>query len=223
MAMFEAAATVGLAWTLVRELDPDHPTVALLGAAAAGVAVVITGETSLAALTGFMLASRILVRSTGLNPLLTDIVAVGIFAGVFARTPLTWAAGIAVAVAVALDTSQPQPSTPHYMWLALAIGVAVTITAVLSGALDVMWMLPGLTTAGLGVAGLAAALTAPSDPVTRNDIGGPFEPSRVRAARVLVSLALVLGTLAGGATYAHDSWPAWIALVAAGASAHWRC
>lgn len=220
VAMFRAAATVALTWMLVRELYPGGPWIALWGAAAAGAVVVLTGEADVAALASLMLAGRILIRSTGLVPLLTDIVAVGLIAGVFARTPLAWAAGLAVASAVALDTNHDQPSPVRHTWLALAIGVAVTISAVFSGAVDLRWTTPGWSTGILAVAAITLALTAPSSPGARNDIGEPFDPHRVRATRILILGAVLLGTVAGGGMHAVAAWPAWIALVTAGVSAH---
>lgn len=222
LGMFRAAAAVALTWMLVRELDPDGPWIALWGAAAAGAAVVATGEADVAALASLMLASRILVRSTGLVPLLTDIVAVGLIAGVFARTPLAWAAGLAVASAVALDTNHEQPSPVRHTWLALAIGVAVTISAVFSGALDLNWTTPGWATGIGAAAAIALALSSPFTPDARNDIGGPFDPGRVRTTRILVVGAVALGTLAGGGMHDAAAWPAWIALATAGVSAHRR-
>lgn len=221
-AMFQAAATVAVTWLLIQELDPDRPWIGLWGTAAAGASAVLTGEADVAALVSLMLAGRILVRSTGLVPLLTDIVAVGLFAGVFARTPMAWAAGLAVASAVALDTNHHQPSPVRHTWLALAIGVAVTISAVFSGALDLRWTTPGWFTGILAVAAIALSLTAPTAPDARNDVGEPFDPGRVRTTRLLVLGAVTLGTLAGGGAHSAATWPIWIALVTAGVIAHLR-
>lgn len=221
-AMFAAAVTVALSWMLVQELEPDRPWLTLVGAAAAGAVAIGTGQTDLAALAALMLASRILVRSTGLVPRLTDILAVGLFAGIFARTPLAWAAGLALATAIALDTNHSQPSPARYTWLALAIGVAVTITAVFSDALGPTWTAPSLVTAVLAVAGIALLFTGSRRPTSLNDIVEKYDPARLGATRYLVSLAVTLGTLAGGGAYDVATWPAWIALVTAGLSAHLR-
>lgn len=221
-AMFRGAATVALAWLLVRELEPDRAGMALWGAAAAGAAAVLTGASDLAALAVLMLGSRILMRSTGLVPFLTDVVAVGLIAGVFARTPLAWAAGLAAAFAVALDTNHDHPSPPRYTWLVLAIGVAVTVSAVFSGALDLIWTWPGWFTGVVAAAGIGLLPTAPRQPSSRNDVGDPFDPVRVRTSRLLAVLAVGLGTLAGGGAYAEATWPAWIALATAGLGAHLR-
>lgn len=219
-AMALVAGTVAVVWMLVRETGPEKPNLALLGAAAAGGTALSTGSTDLAALVSLMLAARLMTRSTGLVALLTDVVAIGVFAGIFARTPLAWAAGLAVASAVALDTNHAQPAPARHTWLALAVGVAVTISAVFSGALDVRWGLPGWWTVGLALVAAAALATAPSSSPVRNDVGEPFDPGRLRATRLLVLLAVALGTVAGGAVYEETTWPAWIAVAAAGVNAH---
>lgn len=222
VAMFRAVLTVALTWMLVQELEPDRAWVALAGAATAGATALLTGEADLAALAVLMLASRILVRSTGLIPRLTDILVVGLFAGIFARSPLAWAAGLAMASAIALDTNHSQPAPARYTWLALAIGVAVTITAVFSGAVDLTWTTPGLVTAALAVAGIALLLTGSPQPSSLDDGMQDYDPARVRATRLLATLAVALGALAGGGVHAAGTWPAWIALVTAGVGAHVR-
>lgn len=218
--MLSGALTVALTWMLVRELDPDRTWLALAGAGAAGVTAILTGTTDVAALTSLLLASRVLVRSTGLIPRITDVVAIGLFAGIFARTPLAWAAGLAVACAVALDTNMVQPAPRSYGWLALAIGVAVTITAVFSDALGPTWTVPGPVTGLLGLVAIVVMFSAPHRPAARTDVLEEYEPDRVRATRFLGLAAVLLGTLAGGGEYANATWPAWIALVTAGAGAH---
>ncbi|MFP3914202.1 MAG: hypothetical protein ACLFWM_04955, partial [Actinomycetota bacterium] len=220
--MLQGAATVAVTWMLVRELSPDGAGTALVTAAAAGAVAVLVGEADVAALASLMLASRILVRSTGLVPLLTDVVAVGVFGGVFARTPLAWAAGLAVAAAIALDTDQPDPAPARHVWLALAVGVAVTITAVFSHALELLWRPPGLVTVVLALAGMALLLIAPRAPSSPDDAGGPCHPGRVRAARLLAAGAALLGTLVGGGLHGSQSWPMWLGLAGAGVAASLR-
>lgn len=221
-AMFQAAATTAVAWMLARELDPDGIVLALVGAAAAGAVAAMTGATDVAAMASLMLAGRILVRSTGLIPLPTDIVAVGLFAGVFARTPLGWAAGLAVASAIALDTNHSDPSPMRHTWLAAAVGLAVTISAVFSDALDLLWSPPGTASIAVALVATALLLSAPRQPVTSNDAGDRFGPGRVRATRLLAASATALGTLVGGGAHARSTWPIWVALVAAGLGARLR-
>jgi hypothetical protein len=110
LALVEGSLTVFLSWGIVRELDPDHPLAAVLGSAAAGMATIATSASAITALAGLMVASHVLTRSTGLRPLLTDIVAVGAFAGIFARTPAAWAVGLGVATA---GGHQPRAKAPQ--------------------------------------------------------------------------------------------------------------
>lgn len=215
-AMVESALTVFLVWALVRELAPDHPASALwIGSLAGGVSI-FTGATAPAALAGLMVAGRIVVRTTGASPLLTDIVAVGAFVGVFARTPMAWAAGLAVAAAVAVDTNLPVPAPARHVWLAAAVAVAVTVTAVFSDALGESWRMPGWITVLLAAATLAATFLVPVEwPQTADDRGKQLFVERVRAARNLVAFALLLATAVGGAAHAETTWPAWLALLGA--------
>jgi hypothetical protein len=215
-AAVQSAMTVFLVWALVRELAPDHPVPALGLAAVAGAVSILTGATAPAALAGLMLASRIVVRTTGAAPLLTDIVAVGVFVGVFARTPMAWGAGLAVAAAVAVNTNLPVPAPARHVWLAGAVAVAVTVTAVFSDALGPSWSLPGWVTLLLAAAALAATFLVPVEwPRTPDDRGKQLFAERVRAGRNLVAFALVLATAVGGAAHAEATWPAWLALLGA--------
>ena len=219
-AMAQTGLTVFLVWGLLRELAPDHPGLALWGAAGGGVTVIMTGATSAAGLAGLMLAARIVARSTGAGPLLTDIVAVGVFVTVFARSPLAWASGLAVAAAVALDTSLPRPSPRRHLWPAAIVAAAVTATAGLSGALR--WEAPDPMTLVLMATALAAAvILRPSGPITPDDRGEPWSSARLAAARRVTVGALVLAAFAGGAGATRSTWPAWLAALLAGLSS-WR-
>ncbi len=220
-AAFQTALTVFLAWALARELAPDHPTAAVLAGVMAGAATTWTGQTNVAALAAFMLAGRISTRTTGLTPLLTDVLAVGVFAGVFARTPLSWAAGLAIAAAVAFDSWLPDPAPQTHVWLAAAIGVAVTITTVLSDALPRAWVMPDTATLILAAVGLLALAAAPRLTLrsVTDDGARPLDSTRLGASRRIVLVAMVLGTALGGGVFAHQTWPVWLTAVAVGATA----
>jgi hypothetical protein len=219
-AMAQTGLTVFLLWGLLRELAPDHPGLALWGAAGGGATAIVTGATTAAALAGLMLAARIVARSTGAAPLLTDIVAVGAFVTVFARSPLAWASGLAVAAAVALDTCLPRPAPRRHLWLAAIVAAAATTTAGLSGAMR--WDAPNGVTLALMAAALAAAIVLrPAVPVTPDDRGGTWSPGRLAAARQVTVGALALAAFAGGATASPATWPAWLAALLAGLSS-WR-
>jgi hypothetical protein len=223
-AALEAGGATFLTWALARELDPDRPLTGLVSAAAGAVAVVVTGEASLAGLTGLLIGSRILVRSTGLIPRLTDIGAVGVFVGVVARDPVTWAAGLLVAGAVAGDAFLPDPAPPRQVWLALAIGVAVTLGVVISEALPRSWEAPDVVSVMYAVAGIAAGASAPPTPLSSVADRGraPLIPVRLRAARWSVVGAAALATSVGGGASSRDLWPVWLTLVVVGVAARVR-
>ena len=220
--MIETALTVFLTWALVRELAPDQPTHASVAAVLSGAISVWSADTSLIALGGLMLAARILVRTTGLWPRLTDILAVGVMVGVFARTPLAWATGLAVAAAIALDTGLSKPAPSSHTWLAAAVGVAVTLSAVLSDALPRTWASPPLLAIAAMAAVAVAIWLAPVLPlVSTVDYGSErLEPNRLLVARRLITATLAVGVAAGGTVAAPSSYPAWVALavVALGAT-----
>lgn len=213
-AFTETALTVFLSWALIRELDPARPTVALVGAFVSGAVALAGGRTDLTAMAALMVGARILTRSTGRQALPTDILIVGVFVGIFARTPLAWAAGLGLATAIALDTRLSHPAPRRRLWLAGAIAAAVTIAVVASGALTGTWKVPGLT---IGVGVLVAVLVWTARVVgSPDDLRRPLDPDRVGAARRLTVLAAGLGTLAGGAAHALETWPAWLSLAAVG-------
>ncbi len=216
-AAFQSGGTVILTWALTRELDPDRPATSVVAAVAAGVVAVWTGDASLIALGGLVAAARILTRSTGSWPLLTDIVVIGAGVGIFARSPLTWASGLAVAAAVALDTAMIHPAPRYHVWLAGAIGVAVTLSAVISDALPRDWSPPSIATIVIAILGTLAGLLTPVLPLNSfSDFRNTrLDPSRLRVARRLVVATLALGVVAGGAATGATSWPAWLTLILA--------
>lgn len=220
-AVFETALTVFLVWALARELDPDRPATASIAAVLGGAAALWTGDTSIVGLTGVMLASRILVRTTGAAPLLTDVLWVGVFVGALARDAYAWAAGLAAAAALALDTSLPHPAPGRRLWLAGAIGLSVTLTAVLSGAMPDSWQPPSAAVLAVAVIATVAVLTARSLPlVSTDDRRRPLDPARLRSGRLLVASALMLATLAGGTALGAATVPAWMAVAATGVASH---
>lgn len=214
-AAFQSGGTVFLTWALTRELDPDPPATSVVAAIAAGVVTVWTGDASLIALGGLLMTARMLTRSTGSWPLLTDIVIIGAGVGIFARSPVTWASGLAVAAAVALDTAMAHPAPRYHVWLAAAIGVAVTLSAVISHALPRAWSPPDIPTLIIASLGALAGLLTPVLPLSSfSDFRNTrLDPNRLRAARRLVVASLALGIVAGGAATGATSWPAWLALV----------
>lgn len=219
-AVLQNAVTIFLTWALARELDPDRPLTAAIAALAGGAAVAITGETSLAGLAGLLIGSRILVRTTGMLPLLTDLVAVGVFVGIFARDPVTWATGLMVAAAVAGDTLLPEPAPARNAWLAVAIGVSVTLTVVLSEALPRSWEIPDAVSLIYAAGGIVAGTAARALPLTSTaDRGSALLLAvRLRIVRWMVVAVATLATVVGGGEYARKLWPVWLALIIVGAA-----
>lgn len=219
-AAFDTAMTVFLVWALTREIHPENTHAATAAAVVGGGLSVWTGDTSLIALAGLMLSARVLVRTTGLWPRLSDILVIGIAVGVFARTPLAWATGMAVAVAFAFDTFLPQPAPATHLWLAGAVGTAVTLSAVISGALPDDWTAPAWPILAVMAAIGVAAWVAPVLPLTATaDLSDHrLDPRRLQTARRIAIISLAVGVVAGGSPAAPLSYPAWASLASVAAS-----
>ena len=79
-----AGAGTFLAWALGRELDPDVPITALVGALLSIGTTLWLGSPSLLLMTGMLLGGRVLLRPTGHPPRLLDLLgllAIGAFLG----------------------------------------------------------------------------------------------------------------------------------------------
>lgn len=212
------ALTVFLTWALTRELDPDRPSAALVAAAIGGSIVIVTGDTAVAALGLAMVATRIVVRTTGLPPKLSDVVVVGVVAIVAVSSPFTWAAATAVAVAIGIDVYLSDPAPSNHVWMAVAIGVGIAAVAVVRDVFPDPWSPPPPPTWVAGaVVGLILLLapTAPSSTLC-DFTRAPIDPERLRWGRglavgVLIAAILGSGTPAGASVF--------VVMVAAGVAA----
>lgn len=204
-----------LAWGLGRELDPDRPLSAGVGAAVTALLGVALPP-SPAALLMLLLAARLAVRTTGLPPTPFDLAGVAVVAMVFARSPAGWAAGLAVALALVRDAALPDPAPAHHVAWGAAVAVGVTAVAVATRALSGPWETPGAVELTVGAVGLVASLVLPREsPLSPADLTRiPLDGARLRFGRGLVTGALALGAVAGGGPGLVGTAGGWVVLLA---------
>jgi hypothetical protein len=212
---FRMGAGVFLSWAIARELDPDHPIAAGIAAVAGGAAVALAAP-EIGAMAGFLIASRVVVRTTGLSPHPWELAALIGFAGYLAASQAGWPAAIALVWAMWIDgghTHAPHPPAKLAAIVAAAVAIIVAVfTFPTDFALDRGWgativYLIGIVAAWISVHRLRV-------PTSRGDHdNAPLSPHRLAQGRTLagagLGLAAVVTTLEPAA-YA----PLWAALVA---------
>lgn len=211
-----------LGWTIAREIDPDRPLSASISAPIAGVVAWIDLDRghapALGAIFLTLVATRVLVRSTGRPPTVVDLVVnLGVVAWL-SSVSLAWAAGVALAVAIVLDTRMEPPAPPRNLWFGALIGAVATVAA------GILWEPPLWTAPATAewvpmVIGLTGALFLVRPEAVRSyadDGSGPILPHRLTAARLLAAVTAVVTALMGGAAGVAAMGPIWVALGVAG-------
>ena len=190
-----APAHAFLSWAILREIDPDHEWPALIGAAGASIWS-LTGQpvASAGASLGLLVASRVVVRSTGRRLLGTDIVGLVALGVVIGYTVEGWVAGFGLAVALYID--QRLDGSERLLGMVAASVTAIGVTVV-SAALGVFpettLELRPLLAALAGAGALLMIVRDPADPVSRVDARhrSPMDSDRLHVARSLASLLVV--------------------------------
>ena len=112
IAVLWAPVQTFLVWALVRELDPDHDSTALLAGLVAGLWILAGFDVggTLPAI-GLLMAARVVMNTTGRRPLVWDLAALGVFAAVISFTAAGWVAGFGLAIAIYIDNRMAQKHT----------------------------------------------------------------------------------------------------------------
>ena len=191
-----------LAWALVRELDPDHEATALIAGFGAGLWV-LAGFQVVGALTvlGLMLAARVVVRTTGRKPLVSDLVVLGVLTAVISFTVTGWVAGFGLAVAIYVDDRMSgKPSTPGAVTAALgALGASVVATLNQVFPQQMPDIRPLLVVA-VGALALVAVIREPEIPTSLVDsrMKTPIGQARLHAGRGLIGVLMFLAAFLVG-------------------------
>jgi hypothetical protein len=196
-----AAGYVFLAWALARELDPDHQVPALVLAVLAGAWALLGYETALPPFIGILMATRLVVGTTGRRPLPTDLGGLALLATVISFTPLGWVMGFGLAVAIYVDDRMFGSPTRAALLASIGSAIGATVVATLSDAFprSLPPASPALI-AGLGLLALLTVVREPPTPVSFVDSRSKdfLRKDRLQAGRVLSALLLFLGALLSG-------------------------
>jgi hypothetical protein len=207
-----------LAWAIGREIDPDRPLTASVAAplAMASAWVDIEGghPPALGALYVTLVATRVIVRTTGRPPTALDLALHVGLVGWLSTHSLAWVAGLALAVVVVLDTKMEPPAPQRQLWWGALLGLVATLAA------GILWEPPVWQAPSVGewipmVVGLTGALflLRSEHPFSVGDHGHePLRPRRVVAGRAVVVAVAIATALIGGATGVGALGAAWVAL-----------
>jgi hypothetical protein len=185
-----------LIWTLVRELDPDHDSTALVAGFVAGLWILVGFDVAgaLAAI-GLLLAARVVVNTTGRRPLVWDLAALGVFAAAISFTAGGWVAGFGLALAIYIDDRMAEKHTTAGALTAALAALGASALASLSQVFpQQMPAIRPLLVLIVGGLALMAVVREPEPPTSLVDsrLKTPISQDRLHAGRGLIGV-LVFG------------------------------
>lgn len=194
------AGAAFLSWAMGRELDPDEPASALVGALLALGVTAILGAPDLVVLLGVLAVARFLLRSVGPPPTVLDMMAIAALGVFLGSRPGGWPVALVLAFAVARDRTLPGEPGPFGRMVALIVAAGSTGLAIAAGV--GFWVRPSGVEWGVAIAGLVAgALMRPTQPLSPTDVGGMvLIGRRLASARRLTMAALLLTIAFSGAS-----------------------
>jgi hypothetical protein len=196
-----------LVWALVREIDPDHPWVALVAGAGAGAWAFRGGPmVSALAVAGVMVGARLVSGTTGRRPLPTDLAVLAVAAAAIGFTIEGWVAGFGLAVAFYLDDRMSGQSRGAQIAAAAVSAIGVTLVATLTGAFpEAIPAIDRSLVLAAGIIALTMVVREPAEPLSVVDArhGARIEGRRLHTARTLsgvlaFAITLVVGARAPG-------------------------
>ncbi|HEX6946894.1 MAG TPA: hypothetical protein VF246_06055 [Acidimicrobiia bacterium] len=202
LSVFWAPAHVFVFWAIAREVDPDRDLTAHLAGAGAGIWALIGQPTpEILAVGALVLATRVLLNSTGRRPLVSDLVVIGLFASAIAYTRVGWVGAVALAIAVYVDGRLAEGANTASVVTAGAASVGATIVATAANAFDVkvVEVDPVLVTVA-GVAAIMMILRAPPEPWSLVDskLKWRLDQGRLHGSRALLAVTTFAITILHG-------------------------
>jgi len=191
-----------LMWTLVREIDPDHNSSALIAGLVGGFWVLlgydIAGALSLAAI---MLGARLVTNTTGRRPLTGDLIVIGSLAVVASFTIVGWVAGFGLAIAIYVDDRMAENTSRAQLLTAALVAIGSASVAGLSSLFpEAVPDIRPLLVIVAGVLVLITVIREPEPPVEMVDSRRKnfISQSRLHASRSLTSVIIFTATLLSG-------------------------
>lgn len=197
-----APAHAALAWSLVREVDPDHDWTALAAAVVAGTWVAGgLASTSVLTLGGLILACRLVLNSTGRRPLSTDLAVAAAMATVISVSAMGWVAGFGLAVAIYIDERLSEDHNTTALVAALLGALGASAVATLTNAFPrELPQIGAPVVVVVGVLALVALIREPEPPISMVDsrMKSFMEPNRLLAVRGMFGVLVFLLSIVAG-------------------------
>lgn len=205
-----------LAWSIGREIDPDHNLTAYVAAVLAVLAIFNRGLPDLLATFSFIPLLRVVNRTTGLPPRLTDALALVVLAGLTTAVTGYWMIGIAISLAFLFDALLPQPNRPDSPGYALAAIFTTLGAALLFDPAPETVRIDTPLNAALILMALGYLIVVIRDKDRLRSVGDwtgtPLNHQRVRAGQLLAVGTVVAVLLWGGMHGLIALTPVWAAL-----------
>ncbi len=192
-----AGAAAALGWAIARELAPDDGMAAMIAAIAAGVFEAFDGGVGIGAAYVAITALRVIVRTTGAEPLPADLIIHLPIVFFVSRSAGGLGMSLALAGALWLSPTLALPGTPSQRrWSAAYVAVAAAGYLILASGTTqeptvASWVVVAISAA------LALALVRPTTPLSVGDIDRrPLDGHRLRLGRIGILAALAVTTVA---------------------------
>jgi hypothetical protein len=201
--VFLAPVLAFLMWALVREVDPDHDSTALVVAVLTSTWVLTGGSViSGLAVTGLLVAARVITSTTGRRLLLTDLAGITLFGIAIGFTVEGWAAGFGIAIAIYLDERFREEHRLEAIAAGAVTALGTTVVATAAGAFpDHLPNVIQYLAVGAGLVALALLVRDPATPTTMVDAryAAFLDTARLHVSRSVVGVLVFLTTILIGA------------------------
>ena len=212
-----AGAFTGLAWVIGRELDPDHNFTAYFAAILMAIALFIVDMPALMPLITIVVALRIVNRSTGLRPRLTDLLVLIGLAGVTVALDGFWLIGLMAALTFVLNAFLPDSNRTNNLTgavVTLLLTVVINLFTAGNTPLNFMLDVPVALAAAISIAYLVIVLRAPNQLRSVGDYTDhPLLRQRVLAGQLLALVTVIAFVLWGGTPGVTALLPVWTSVI----------